>query len=89
MHKHFIVVSAIFLFSGCKMQEKTYHANLNDVADEYVKLTLAIGQYDPDFIEALKNGFPESAGIALGVDRLAMLLTGSENIRDVIWAPLD
>lgn len=52
MHKHFIVVSAIFLFSGCKMQEKTYHANLNDVADEYVKLTLAIGQYDPDFIEA-------------------------------------
>jgi hypothetical protein len=52
MHKHFIVASAIFLFSGCKMQEKTYHANLNDVADEYVKLTLAIGEYDPDFIDA-------------------------------------
>ena len=52
MHKHFIVASAIFLLSACKTQEKTYHANLNDVADEYVKLTLAIGQYNSDFIDS-------------------------------------
>ncbi|MCB9979086.1 MAG: EF-P lysine aminoacylase GenX [Rhodospirillales bacterium] len=40
---------------------------------------------DEDFIDALAHGMPESAGIALGVDRLAMLATGAETIQDVQW----
>ena len=40
---------------------------------------------DDDFISALEAGMPESGGIALGVDRLAMLVTGAENINDVQW----
>lgn len=40
---------------------------------------------DKDFIEALEYGLPESGGIALGVDRLAMLATGAEDIAQVLW----
>lgn len=41
---------------------------------------------DEEFIAALEYGLPESGGIALGVDRLAMLLTGAETIDQVLWA---
>ena len=41
---------------------------------------------DEDFIAALRFGMPESAGIALGVDRLVMLCAGAQRIEDVLWA---
>jgi lysyl-tRNA synthetase class 2 len=41
---------------------------------------------DEDFLAALDYGMPESAGIALGVDRLVMALTGAETIEQVLWA---
>lgn len=41
---------------------------------------------DEDFLRALESGYPESSGIALGVDRLVMLACGVENIEDVLWA---
>lgn len=40
-------------------------------------------------IGALQNGFPESAGVALGVDRLLMVLLGCDNIREVVSFPVD
>jgi elongation factor P--(R)-beta-lysine ligase len=43
---------------------------------------------DEDFIAALEHGMPESAGIALGVDRLAMLAAGVDDIEGVLWAPV-
>jgi elongation factor P--(R)-beta-lysine ligase len=43
---------------------------------------------DEDFLAALTHGMPESAGIALGVDRLVMLATGAACIEDVLWAPV-
>jgi elongation factor P--(R)-beta-lysine ligase len=42
---------------------------------------------DEDFLEAIGR-MPESAGIALGVDRLVMLATGAKRIEDVLWAPV-
>jgi len=43
---------------------------------------------DEDFLAALAHGMPQSAGIALGVDRLVMLATGATHIEDVLWAPV-
>jgi len=43
---------------------------------------------DPDFLAALRHGMPECAGIALGMDRLVMLLCDAARIEDVLWLPV-
>jgi len=43
---------------------------------------------DMNFINALKNGMPKSAGIALGIDRLAQIILNCKNIDDVLVLPM-
>jgi lysyl-tRNA synthetase, class II len=62
------------------------YSELND-AEEQAARFAEIGGDDPDYVEALSYGMPPTGGLGLGIDRLAMLLTGNETIRDVILFP--
>jgi elongation factor P--(R)-beta-lysine ligase len=66
-------------------QEKRFQAELARRND------LGLLQYpvDEHFLAALRHGLPECSGVALGVDRLLMLLTGSKTIQEVIAFPID
>ena len=63
-------------------QERRFLAQIAEGGDESPKCL------DVDYIQALCYGLPPTAGEGIGIDRLAMLLTDSKSIRDVILFPL-
>jgi lysyl-tRNA synthetase, class II len=63
-------------------QERRFLAQIAQGGEEVPK------QVDTDYIRALCHGMPPTAGEGIGIDRLTMLLTDSQSIRDVILFPL-
>jgi lysyl-tRNA synthetase class 2 len=63
-------------------QERRFLAQIAQGGEEVPK------QLDTDYIRALCHGMPPTAGEGIGIDRLTMLLTDSQSIRDVILFPL-
>lgn len=69
-------------------------AELNDPFEQEVRFKEQIKEkndesmdYDEDYINALKIGMPPTSGCGIGIDRLCMILTNSQSIRDVIFFP--
>ena len=67
------------------------YSELNDPLIQRAALEAQLGEgaqkVDEDFITALEHGMPPAGGMGIGIDRLVMMLTGAESIRDVILFP--
>jgi lysyl-tRNA synthetase, class II len=75
-----------FEYFVCGMELGNAYTELNDPEEQAARFA-ELGGEDPDYVEALSYGMPPTGGLGLGIDRLTMLLTERETIRDVILFP--
>ncbi len=81
----------------CGSEYGNAFTELNDPIDQYERFASQLkerelgndeaNEMDIDFVEALEYGMPPAGGLGIGIDRLVMLLTGAETVREVILFP--
>jgi lysyl-tRNA synthetase class 2 len=81
----------------CGKEYANAFSELNDSIDQYERFSEQIkeremgnseaNEMDMDFIEALEYGMPPTGGLGLGIDRLVMLFTNNDTIRNVLLFP--
>ena len=81
----------------CGSEYANAFTELNDPIDQYERFENQLkerelgndeaNEMDIDYVEALEYGMPPAGGMGMGIDRLVMMLTNSENIREVILFP--
>jgi len=89
------IVERFELYAG-GLEVANGYSELNDPREQRRRMAESAAARDPelpdevdeDYVEALEHGMPPAAGIGIGIDRLAMLVTDSPSIRDVILFPL-
>lgn len=81
------------------MEIANAYSELNDPAEQYLRFKEQVNTreaitegfnpvVDEDYVRALEYGMPPTSGLGVGIDRLVMLMTNNESIRDVILFPL-
>ena len=77
------VANAYTELNDPRLQEELFRTQLAGLSEED-----SMAKMDHDFVRALKVGMPPAGGMGIGIDRLIMLLTNTNSIRDVIFFPL-
>jgi len=81
-----------FEYFAAGMELGNAYTEINDAAEQQLRFDEQSEHVegvrgDPDYVEALSYGMPPTGGLGLGIDRLVMLLSGRETIREVILFP--
>ena len=81
----------------CGMEFANAFTELNDPMDQYERFENQLkerelgneeaNEMDIDFVEALEYGMPPAGGMGIGIDRMVMLMTGADTIREVLLFP--